>query len=94
MPEYATSALWKKAELLEVQKKHAEAILVYRRIPDQPANLWRIASCYERMRKVDQAVKQLKEIEAFFKQFGDRLPPAMSDELVALRKRLAMDNPL
>ena len=72
VPEYATSALWKKAELLEVQKKHAEAILVYRRIPDQPANLWRIASCYERMRKVDQAVKQLKEIEAFFKQYSAR----------------------
>jgi tetratricopeptide (TPR) repeat protein len=68
VPEYASDALWKKAELLERNAKYAEAILAYRRITEAPANLWRIASCYEKMGKVDQAVGQLREIEAFFKK--------------------------
>ena len=69
VPEYASDALWKKAELLEHERKHAEAILVYQRITDAPANLWRIAGCYEKMGKVDKAVGQLAEVEGFFEAY-------------------------
>jgi len=69
VPQYASDALWKKAELLEWGRKYPEAILVYRRITDAPANLWRIAGCYERMGKVDKAVGQLREVEGFFEKY-------------------------
>ncbi len=68
VPEYASSALWKKAELLEWTRKYPEAILVYRRVTEQPGNLWRIAGCYEKMGQVSKAVAQLREVEAFFKK--------------------------
>lgn len=68
VPEYASSALWKKAELLEWTRKYPQAILVFRQITEQPQNLWRIAGCYEKMGQVSKAVAQLSEVEAFFKQ--------------------------
>jgi len=66
VPDYAASALWKKADLLEWHKKYPQAILVLRRITEQPANLWRIAGCYEKMGQVEKAVAQLREVEGFF----------------------------
>ena len=68
VPAYASDALWKKAELLEWGRKYREAILVYRQLTNPPANLWRIAGCYERMKQTGQAVAQLREVEAFFKK--------------------------
>lgn len=69
VPQYATDALWKKAELLEAEKKYPQAIDAYQRIPQPPSNLWRIATCYERMGKVDKAVGQLREVEGFFEKY-------------------------
>ena len=68
VPEYASSALWKKGELLEWTRKFPEAILVFRQIPTPPDNLWRIADCYEKMGKVAKAISQLREVESFFKK--------------------------
>lgn len=65
--KYATAAMWKKGELLEWSKKYAEAIKVYRQCSDEPSNFWRIAGCHEKMGKIDLAIKQLREIESFFK---------------------------
>jgi len=68
VPQYAAGAMWKKAELLEWTRKYPEAILAYRRVTDSPANLWRIADCYERMGKASKAIAQLREVEGFFKK--------------------------
>lgn len=65
---YSSDAMWKKAELLEWEKKYPEAISVYRQTTNEPENFWRVAACYEKMGKIDQAVKQLREIESFFKE--------------------------
>lgn len=69
---YASDAMWKKAELLMWDKKYPEAIAVFRQAGNEPSNLWAIASCYERMNKIDQAIKQLREVEAFFKTHNSR----------------------
>ena len=70
--KYATDAMWKKAELLEWSKKYPEAIEVYRQSSNEPENYWRIAGCYEKMGKTDQAIRQLSEIESFFKSYSSR----------------------
>ena len=70
--KYATDAMWKKAELLEWSKKYPEAINAYRQATNEPENFWRIASCYERMGKVDLAIRQLREVETFFKDYSSR----------------------
>jgi len=67
--KYATGAMWQKGELLEWSKKYAEAIQVYRQCSNEPDNFWRIAGCQEKMGKVELAVKQLREIESFFKDY-------------------------
>jgi len=67
VPEYSRPSSWIKAGLLEMIRKYAEAILVYRTIDEMPKTLWAIARCYERMGKIDDAVRQLREIEGFFK---------------------------
>jgi len=66
-PTFATDAMWKKAELLEWSKQYAKAIVVFRQSSKTPENLWHIANCHERMGKIDLAVRQLREVESFFK---------------------------
>ncbi|NQT88645.1 hypothetical protein HQ560_17905, partial [bacterium] len=73
MPKYAKDATWKKAELLHWSKQYKEAIATYQRADNPPTNLWRIADCYVALGKVDTAIAQLKEVEAFFK---DQAPEA------------------
>lgn len=69
-PRFATDSLYKKGEMLEWSNKYAEAIVAYRQVNDQPNNLWRIASCYEKMGQIDKAITQLQEVENFFKDFS------------------------
>jgi TolA-binding protein len=69
-PRFATDSLYKKGEMLEWSNKWPEAILAYRQVNDQPNNLWRIASCYEKMGQIDKAITQLQEVENFFKDFS------------------------
>lgn len=66
-PKYAAEALWTKAELLECSRQYAKAVAAYQQCDNPPANLWRIADCYVKLSKIDQAVGQLREIENFFK---------------------------
>jgi tetratricopeptide (TPR) repeat protein len=72
-PTYAQEALFKKAQLLHWTKKYKEAIAAYQRADNPPENLWGIATCYAKMGKLPQAVQQLREVEAFFK---DHAPEA------------------
>ncbi len=102
VPEYAKSALWKKAELLEWSKKHKEAIKVYQQYPDPPSNLWRIASCYEHLGLLERAVAQLREVEGFFKdhsaQAAIRIAHAyrrakLKDKAIAAYRRVLVKYP-
>jgi len=66
VPNYAAPAYWMKAELLEWSGKNEEAILAYRSSNREPDSLFRIADCFRRLNKKDEALAQLQEIENFF----------------------------
>lgn len=67
VPRFAKEAYWLKAEILQRTGKFAEAIQAYRSADNPPHNLWRIADCYLTMKKREEALTQLREIENFFK---------------------------
>lgn len=68
-PAYAAEATWIKAEMLHAGRKWPEALEAYRAASMTDAygerSLWKIADCYVRMGKIDNAVAQLREIENF-----------------------------
>lgn len=68
VPAYAKDAYWMKGELLERAGKLPEAISAYQACDRPPATLYKIADCYRRLGKTDQAVQQLREIENFFEK--------------------------
>ena len=70
VPEHAANALWKKAELLQWNRKWALAIDAFRQSTNSPSNYFRIAECYEKMGQLSKAVAQLREVEAFFKDYS------------------------
>ncbi len=67
VPRFAADALWLKAQLLHGDKQYPAAIAAYQQCNNPPENIWAISDCYAKLGKVDQAVAQLREIEAFFK---------------------------
>lgn len=73
IPAYNKEACMVKAEMLVLQRKYQEAIAAYQEWDNPPSTLYAIASCYRALGKIDQAVGQLREIEAFFK---DQAPEA------------------
>jgi TolA-binding protein len=73
IPAYSKEACMVKAEMFVLQRKYPEAIAAYQEWDSPPATLYAIANCYRAMGKIDQAVGQLREIEAFFK---DQAPEA------------------
>jgi len=68
VPRFAADALWLKAQLLHWDKQYPAAIAAYQQCDNPPENIWAIADCYAKLGKIEQAVAQLREIEAFFKQ--------------------------
>ncbi len=66
IPKYSAEAFWMKAELLEHAGKWAEALEAYKASNREPDSLFRIAECFRRLGKRDQALAQLREIENFF----------------------------
>ena len=65
-PAGAKEAYWIKGTLLQISGKFAEAIATYQAADNPPHNLWRIADCLLAMKKRDQALAQLREVENFF----------------------------
>jgi tetratricopeptide (TPR) repeat protein len=72
IPEYATEAVWKKAELLESAEEYTKAIRAYQLADNPPENVWRIVGCHVKLKNIDKAVALLMEIEAFFKDQAPR----------------------
>jgi len=73
VPRFAREAHFKKGQLLAWAKRYREAIAAFQRADNPPDNLWAIADCYARMGRLAEAVRQLREVEAFFK---DHAPEA------------------
>ena len=65
---------WIKAELFHSNRKYEQAIKAYQQADRPPENLWRIVECYASLKKLAQAVAQLREVEWFFK---DHAPQAV-----------------
>lgn len=71
--QYAPDAWWMRAEFLHWSKKWSAAVAAYKNCEQKaPANKWRIAECYEKLGKVASAIRELKEIEQFFKKHAAR----------------------
>jgi len=69
-PQYASYALWEKANFLKQQNKFAEAIASYSQVTNRGAEtFYRIADCHTQLGQADNAVKQLREVE---KSFNDQ----------------------
>jgi tetratricopeptide (TPR) repeat protein len=66
-PEYATETYYRKGLILQRIGKLPEAIAAYKLADNAPANLFQIAECLVGLKKFDEAVAQLREIENFFK---------------------------
>jgi len=73
VPATAKDAYWIKAELLQYSGKYPDAIAAYQAADNPPHNLWRIVECQLALKQLDQALKQLHEIENFFQ---DQAPEA------------------
>ena len=65
--KYAREALWLKAELLQIAGKYAEAIAAYKACDNPPDNIWGIAACYASWGKLPPAVRELRQMESFFR---------------------------
>ncbi len=71
-PQYADYALWEKSGFLIQAARYEEAIAVCRQVDRGAATFYRIADCYVKLGKIDQAVQQLREVENFFKDESAR----------------------
>ena len=72
-PRFAQEALFNKAQLLHWSKQFRPAIAAYHQADCPPANLWGIADCFAKLGQLEQAVAQLREVEALF---SDHAPEA------------------
>lgn len=70
--KYAKEVYWLKAELLQWDGQHSEALAAYRLSDRPPQHYWRIVDCYIALKNVDAAITQLQEIENFFKNEAPR----------------------
>ena len=73
VPTYALDAWLAMASIFEGRKEWQKAIGCYQSADNPPSNLYAIANCYKQLNKYPQAIQQLREIEAFFK---DQSPKA------------------
>jgi len=69
---FASDGYWMQAGLFCAVAKYNEAIGAYLNSNKQPDNLFRISDCYVVMRKKEEAVGQLTEIENYFKPVASR----------------------
>ncbi len=67
-PDFAQDAYFRKASILQNMNKFSEAITAYKASDRPPTSLFRIADCLSRLKKTEEAVAQLREVENFFKK--------------------------
>jgi len=70
--KYAKRSYWILAEFLKWDGKYKEAIAAYRLADNPSKNLWMIVDCFLALKKANEAIAQLREIEAFFKAESSR----------------------
>lgn len=66
VPQYAQSAWWRMAEMLQWTGQYDQAITAYRQADNPPGNSFRIAECLAAQKKRSAAVGELRQIENFF----------------------------
>jgi len=66
--QFAAEALWIKAELLQKSGQYKKAIAAYQACDNPPDNIWRIAECYASLKQLKPAVRELRQVESFFRQ--------------------------
>ncbi|MHC4253517.1 MAG: tetratricopeptide repeat protein [Planctomycetota bacterium] len=86
-PRFATEVIWLRAELYDSNGKYVEAIKAYQQADRPPENLWRIADCYAKLKKLSEAVQQLREVEAFFKNLAPEAVMRIAQLYKRFRKR-------
>ncbi len=64
--KYSEQAWWAKGRFHHSLKEYAKAIGAYQNCQNEPVNLWRIADCQDKLKKLESAVAQVREIENFF----------------------------
>ena len=65
--KYAAEALWLKAELLQIGGQYKKAIAAFQTCNNPPDNIWRIAECYASLKQLASAVRELRQVESFFR---------------------------
>ena len=65
---HAAEALWIKAELLQESGQYKKAIAAYQACNNPPDNIWRIADCYAELKQLEPAVRELRQVESFFRE--------------------------
>ncbi len=85
--KYVNEALWLKAELLEATRQYAKAVAAYQACNNPPANIWRIAACYASLGKLAPAVRELRQVESFFR---DRYGPQAALRIAHLYRRFKL----
>ncbi len=68
--KYSIRASWLKAIFHDDLKEFSKAISAYQNCQNEPTNLFAIAECQKKAKKIESAVAQLREIENFFPKHG------------------------
>ncbi len=67
-PDFSQDAYFRKGTILQRTGKYQDAITAYKQTDNAPTNLFRIAECLTALKKTEEAVAQLREVENFFKK--------------------------
>lgn len=79
VPRYASEGYWIQAQLLQGARRYEEAIESYINSQQEPDSLFAVASCYVAMRKRDEALTQLTQIENYFKEYAPQAALEMAN---------------
>jgi len=71
-PKFSTEALTMMGDLYASSGQYEKAIASYQQANNPPDNMFKIAHCYAKMNKVDNAVSTLREVENFFAKEAPR----------------------
>jgi TolA-binding protein len=72
LPQYASGAYMTRGKLFMGARRFEEAIESFINSQKEPESLFAVVTCYVAMRKRDEALTQLTQIENYFKEYASR----------------------